>query len=457
MPKTIQTHANHKLLYKSPKGLNEDLIKKISEEKQEPEWMTEYRLKAFKLFTRIPMPTFGPSLSNLNLDNIHYYIKPQDRIKTRWEDVPQDIKDTFERLGVPEAERKFLAGTGAQFESEMVYHSIKKELAEKGVIFESIEQGLKNHPDLFKEYFGKIVPASDNKFAALNSAVWSGGSFIYIPKNVKLDLPLQAYFRMNTENLGQFERTLIIADEGADLHYMEGCTAPVYSTESLHAAVVEIVAKNNARIQYSTIQNWSENIYNLVTKRAFAYSNSEVVWLDCNIGSYMTMKYPAIYLLRDGAKGEVHSLAISSKDQQQDTGARIIHGADNTRSNIISKTIALDEGISTYRGIIKANKNIKNAKSKVKCDTLLLSPDAISNTYPQIKSNSRDFTIEHEASVSKINEEQLFYMKSRGLDEDEAASQIVNGFADPIVKRLPMEYALELNRLMEMEMEGSIA
>lgn len=443
-------------VYKSPKGLNEEVIRQISKQKNEPDWMLEYRLKAFEIFKKKPMPDWGADLSELDFENIHYYIRPQDREKRSWDDVPQEIKDTFEKLGIPEAERNFLAGTGAQFESEVVYHSLLESLQKQGVIFESTDVALQKYPEIFKEHFGKVVPASDNKFAALNSAVWSGGSFIYVPKGVHIELPLQAYFRINAENMGQFERTLIIADEGSSVHYLEGCTAPTYGSESLHSAVVEIIVKKGARVQYTTIQNWSQNVYNLVTKRAFAYRDAEMFWLDCNIGSKITMKYPAVYLMEPGAKGEIQSLAFSNKGQHQDAGAKIIHAAPNTNSKIVSKSISLGGGRSTYRGLLKVNKGAKNCKSHVACDALLLDDNSRSDTYPTMKIEEDSVAIAHEATVSKIGEEQLFYLMSRGLTEEQAATTIVNGFAKPIIKQLPMEYALELNRLLELEMEGSV-
>lgn len=443
-------------VFQTPKGLSEEVIREISKQKDEPEWMLNFRLSAYKIFKSKPMPTWGSDLSGIDFDNLHFYIRPQDKPKTAWEDVPIEIKETFDRLGVPQSERKFLAGTGAQFESEVVYHSLQQKLKDKGVIFESTDIALQKYPEIFKEYFGKIIPSSDNKFSALNSAVWSGGSFIYVPKNVHIELPLQAYFRINAENMGQFERTLIIADEGSSIHYVEGCTAPVYSTDSLHSAVVEIIVKKNARVQYTTVQNWSGNIYNLVTKRAFAYEDAEMFWLDCNLGSKVTMKYPAIYLMGERAKGEIYSLAIAGKGQHLDAGSKIIHAAKNTSSSVISKSISLKGGNSTYRGLVKINKNAKNSKNKVVCDALILDGESRSDTYPTIQSKEKDITTEHEATVSKIGEEQLYYLMSRGLTAQDANSLIVNGFAEPIVKELPMEYAVELTRLIEMEMEGSV-
>lgn len=443
-------------IYKSPKGLTKEIVETISRQKNEPKWMLDYRLKALEIFYKKPIPTWGGDLSDIDFDNIHYYIRPQDSSKTKWEDVPSEIKETFDKLGIPQAERKFLAGTGAQFESEVIYHSLQKELSEKGVIFESTDIALQKYPEYFTQYFGKIIPAIDNKFAALNSAVWSGGSFIYVPKNVHIELPLQAYFRINAENMGQFERTLIIADEGASVHYIEGCTAPTYSTNSLHSAVVEIIVRPRARVQYTTIQNWSNNVYNLVTKRAYAYKDAEMFWLDCNLGSKLTMKYPAVFLMEPGAKGEVQSLAFAGTNQHQDAGAKMVHLAPNTTSKIVSKSISKGGGRGTYRGLVKVVKGAKNVKSHISCDALILDKDSRSDTYPTMKIEEDEVAIAHEATVSKIGEEQLFYLMSRGLNAEEAASTIVNGFAKPIIKQLPMEYALELNRLLELEMTGSV-
>ena len=411
--------------------------------------MLETRLRAYKTYKNTPLPKWGPDLTRLNLKNIQYYLKPTDKPRTDWKDVPKEIKETFDRLGICEAEKEYFAGSGAQFESEMVYHSLKKDLKDLGVIFESTEQALQNHPKLFKKYFSKIVPASDNKFAALNTAVWSGGSFIYIPKGVHVDLLLHAYFRINAENMGQFERTLIVADEGSQMHYVEGCTAPLYSTQSLHAAVVEIVVEKNAHVQYTTLQNWANNINNLVTKRAHVHKNGEMMWLDCNLGSKINMKYPATYLLGEGAKGEMHSLAFAGKNQIQDTGGKMIHAAKNTSSKIVSKSISKDNGRASYRGLTKINKGATNSKNFVECHGLLLDNESKSDTYPQIQVEESDAALAHEATVSKISEDQLFYLKSRGLSEEEATSVIVNGFANPIIKQLPMEYAIEINRLIE--------
>ncbi len=412
--------------------------------------MLEFRLNALEIFLQKPMPSFGPSLEDLDFENINYYIRPDDKTHAKWEEVPPEIKDTFDKLGVPESERKFLAGTGAQFESEMVYHSLKEQLKEQGVIFESIEDGLKNHEELFKKHFAKVIPSSDNKFSALNSALWSGGSFIYIPKNIKLDLPLSAYFRMNTENLGQFERTLIITDENSYLHYIEGCTAPVYTTDSLHAAVVEIIAKEGSRMEYTTLQNWSKNVLNLVTKRAQVKKNAEMFWLDVNLGSKTTMKYPAIYLMEEGAKGEIQSLAFADKGQNIDAGAKIFHMAKNTSSLVLSKSVSKNGGISTYRGITKISENAKNSRAKITCDALILDEKSISNTYPVNDINDPNTNFEHEARVSKLSEEKMHYLMARGLSEKDASTMLINGFADPITKKLPMEYAVELNRLIDL-------
>jgi len=443
-------------VFTSKKGLNEEVIRDLSRQKSEPEWMLDFRLKAYEVFLEKHMPNWGADLSGIDFDNIHYYVRPQDKTKRKWEDVPAEIKNTFDKLGVPQAEQKFLSGSGAQFESEMVYHSLAKELAKKGVIFESTDDALKNHPGLFKKYFGTVVPAHDNKFSALNSAVWSGGSFIYVPKGVHIELPLQAYFRINIENMGQFERTLIIADEGSSVHYVEGCTAPTYSSDSLHSAVVEIVVKKGARVQYTTIQNWSGNVYNLVTKRASAFENAEMFWLDCNLGSKATMKYPSIILRERGAKGEIQSLAFASKGQHQDAGGKVIHLAPDTSSTIVSKSISKNGGRTTYRGLVKVIKGAKNVKTRVVCDALMLDPASRSDTYPTMDIKEKDVAIAHEATVASIGEDELFYLMSRGLSEEQAATLIVNGFASPIVRQLPMEYAVELNRLLALEMTGSV-
>jgi Fe-S cluster assembly protein SufB len=444
------------LVFKARKGLDREVVLQISAMKGEPEWMLEFRLKALEHFLQRPMPTWGGDLSQLNLDEIYFYAKPTEKEGRSWDEVPENIKETFNRLGIPEAEQKFLSGVGAQYESEMVYHSIQEHLAKQGVIFKSIENGLRDHPDLFREYFGKVIPIEDNKFAALNSAVWSGGSFVYIPPGVKVDLPLQAYFRINTAELGQFERTLIIADEGSQAHYVEGCTAPIYSTESFHSGVIEIVVKRGARIRYTTIQNWSTNMYNLVTQRALVYSGATMEWVDANLGSKLTMKYPSCYLLEDGAHGEILSMAFARSGQHQDTGGKVLHFAPNTSSKITSKSISKGKGRASYRGLLKVHKGAKNMKSNVVCDALLLDHESRSDTYPYIEIDEDDVTIGHEATVSKVGEEQLFYLMSRGLSEEEATTMVVSGFIEPLVKELPMEYAVEMNRLIQLQMEGSI-
>ncbi len=443
-------------VYKAPKGLNEDVIRKISEMKEEPEWMLEYRLKALKHFLERPMPTWGPDLSELDFDSITYYVKPAERESRSWDEVPEEIKRTFERLGIPEAEQKFLAGVGAQFESEMVYHRIKEELERLGVIFVSIEEGLKKYPDLFRRYFGKVVPYTDNKFAALNAAAWSGGSFIYIPPGVKVEQPLQAYFRLNMPDIGQFERTLIIVDEGAEAHYVEGCTAPMYSTYSLHTGVIEIVVKRGARFRYTTIQNWSTNVFNLVTQRALVHQDAHMEWVDANIGSKVTMKYPSCYLLEPGAHGEILSMAFAKDGQVIDNGGKVLHFAPNTTSKIVSKSVSKGTGRASYRGLVKVHQGAKGVKSHVVCDALLIDEHSRSDTYPYIEIEEDDVTIGHEASVSRVSEEQVFYLRSRGLSEEEAVTMVVAGFIEPLVRELPMEYAVELNRLVQLEMEGSV-
>ncbi len=442
--------------FKARKGLDHDIVDQISDMKGEPDWMREFRHKSLDIYLSKPVPTWGADLSDIDYDDIYYYVKPTQDSGESWDDVPDDIKNTFEKLGIPEAERKFLAGVGAQYESEMVYHSLKEEWEKLGVIFVSIEDGLKHHEELFKEYFATIIPPTDNKYAALNSAVWSGGSFIYVPPGVVLDIPLQAYFRINAEALGQFERTIIIVDEGAGLHYIEGCTAPTYARDSLHSGVIEIVVKKNARCRYTTIQNWSNNVYNLVTQRALAYEGATMEWVDSNLGSKITMKYPAVFMLGAGAHAEILSVAFAGKGQHLDAGGKVVHAAPNTSSKIISKSISKDGGRSSYRGLLKVGKGATNSKSQVVCDALLLDPESRSDTYPYIEIAEDDVEVGHEASVSKIGEEQLFYLKSRGISEDEAASMIVGGFIEPLVKELPMEYAVELNRLIQLQMEGSI-
>ncbi len=443
-------------VFKTRKGLDEEIVRQISEKKNEPEWMLEFRLKALKHYESRPMPTWGGKLDELNLDEIYFYTKPTSEESRTWDDVPDDIKETFEKLGVPEAEQKFLAGVGAQYESEMVYHSIQEHLAEQGVIFKSIEQGLIDHEELFKEYFSTIVPIEDNKFAALNSAVWSGGSFVYVPPGVKVEMPLQAYFRINSPDQGQFERTIIIIDEGAEAHYVEGCTAPVYTSDSFHSGVIEIVVKKNARFRYTTIQNWSNNMYNLVTQRAIVHEQGTMEWVDANLGSKLTMKYPSCYLMGKGSHGEILSMAFAGSGQHQDTGGKMIHLADDTSSQIISKSISKSNGRASYRGLLKIEKELKNIKSNVVCDALLLDDQSRSDTYPYIEIDSQDVTVGHEASVSKVGEDQLFYLMSRGMSEDQAAAMVVSGFIEPLVKELPMEYAIEMNRLIQLQMEGSI-
>jgi Fe-S cluster assembly protein SufB len=444
-------------VFQSPrKGLDREIVEQISSMKGEPDWMLEFRLKALDHFESRPMPNWGGDLDSLNLDEIYFYTKPTDGESRDWEDVPDTIKETFDKLGIPEAEQKFLAGVGAQYESEMVYHNIKEHLAEQGVIFKSIEDGLREHEDLFREYFGTVVPIEDNKFAALNSAVWSGGSFVYVPAGVTVDMPLQAYFRINTADMGQFERTLIIVEEGANVHYVEGCTAPVYTTDSFHSGVIEIVVKKGARMRYTTVQNWSTNMYNLVTQRAIVNEKATMEWVDANLGSKLTMKYPSCYLVGEGAHGEILSLAFASKGQHQDTGGKIIHVAPNTSSVVTSKSISKDSGRASYRGLLKVHPEASNSSSNVVCDALLLDDLSRSDTYPYIEIDAQDVTIGHEASVSKVGEEQLFYLMSRGLTEQEATTMVVAGFIEPLVKELPMEYAVEMNRLIQLQMEGSI-
>jgi Fe-S cluster assembly protein SufB len=445
-------------LFRSDRGLNEKVVREISAQKDEPEWMLEFRLKALKIYNSKPMPEWGGDLSNLNsvLDDIYFYVRPQEKMERSWDDVPESIKETFEKLGIPEAEREILAGVGAQYESEMVYHSLKEEWEKQGVIFDSIEDGLKNHPELFRKYFSTVIPAADNKFAAMNSAVWSGGSFVYIPPGVELDTPLQAYFRVNQEQMGQFERTLIIADEGSRAHYIEGCTAPVYSTDSFHSGVIEIVVLPGAHFRYTTIQNWSNNMYNLVTQRALVHENATMEWLDGNLGSKLTMKYPSCYLVGEGAHGSILSIAYSGDGQHQDTGGKVIHAAPRTTSSIVSKSISKGTGRSSYRGLCKVYEGATQSKSNVECDALLINDTSRTDTYPYIEIEERDANVGHEATVSKIGDEQLFYLTSRGIPEEEAMALIVRGFIEPIAKLLPLEYAVELNRLIELEMEGSV-
>src|SRR5574338_1502303 len=442
--------------FKSQKGLSREVVENISRMKDEPQWMLEFRLKALEHFQKRPMPNWGPSLKDLNFDEIYFYVKPTEKSEKSWDDVPDDIKRTFDKLGVPEAERKFLAGLGAQYESEMVYHSIQEHLEKQGVIFLSIEDGLKKHPDLFREYFGTVIPIEDNKFAALNSAVWSGGSFVYVPKGIKVDLPLQAYFRLNVANIGQFERSLIIADEGAQVHYVEGCTAPSYTTDSFHSGVIEIIVKKDARVRYTTIQNWSNNVYNLVTQRAMAHEGATMEWIDGNLGSKVTMKYPSCYLVGPGAHAEILSMAFAGPGQHQDAGGKVVHFAPHTSSKITSKSISRGGGRASYRGLLKVYKGADDVRSNVVCDALLLDPQSRSDTYPYIEIDDSDVTVGHEATVSKVSDEQLFYLMSRGLSEEEATTMVVSGFIEPLVKELPMEYAVEMNRLIQLQMEGSI-
>jgi Fe-S cluster assembly protein SufB len=446
--------------YKSEKGLNEDVVRTLSAMKGEPEWMLKRRLKALAIYFKKPVPLTGmwanPRLAELDDQDIYYYVRPGEKAEKSWDDVPQNIRDTFEKLGIPEAEQKFLAGVGAQYESEVVYHSLRAEWEKLGVIFLDTDSALREYPEVFKEYFGTIIPAADNKYAALNTAVWSGGSFVYVPKGVKVDIPLQAYFRINAENMGQFERTLIIVDEGAEVHYIEGCTAPVYTTNSLHSAVVEIIVKEGGKCRYTTIQNWSNNIFNLVTKRAVAYKNASMEWVDGNIGSRLTMKYPSVYLLGEGAKGEVLSVAYAGTGQHQDAGAKMVHAAPNTTSRITNKSVSKNGGRTTYRGLVKVLPGAVNATSNVVCDALILDEQSASDTIPYIEIEENRATLAHEATVGKIGVEQLFYLRSRGLSESEALSMIVLGFMEPFTRELPMEYAVELNRLIQMEMEGSV-
>lgn len=448
-------HTDSKPVFRVRKGLDADIVREISEMKGEPEWMRDFRLRSYEIFESKPMPKWGGAV-DINFQEIYYYLKPTDHQGTTWDDVPQAIKDTFDKLGIPEAERKFLSGVKAQFESEVVYGSLKEDLSAKGVIFTDTDSAVREHPELVRQYFSTIIPPDDNKFAALNSAVWSGGSFIYIPPGVKIEFPLQAYFRINAENMGQFERTLIIVDEGAEVHYVEGCTAPMYSTESLHSAVVEIVVKRGGRCRYTTIQNWANNIYNLVTKRAMAYRDATMEWVDGNLGSRLTMKYPAVYMMEPGARGEILSIAFASAGQHQDAGAKLVHCAPNTTGQIISKSISKNGGRSSYRGLVRVEKGAKHAKTNVVCDALILDSKSRSDTYPYIEVAEQESSVGHEASVSKIGEEQLFYLMSRGLSEAEASTMIVNGFIEPLVKELPMEYAVEMNRLIQLQMEGSV-
>ena len=449
-------HDDVEPVFSTGDGLTEDVVREISRVKGEPEWMLDFRLKSLEQFNKMPMQEWGPDLSDIDFSKIKYYQKPSDKPARDWDDVPDKIKETFEKIGIPEAERAYLAGASAQYESEVVYHNMEKELEEKGIIFKDTDSALRENEELFREYFASVVPAADNKFAALNSAVWSGGSFIYVPKNVKLDTPLQAYFRINSENMGQFERTLIIADEGASVNYVEGCTAPVYSTSSLHSAVVEIIVHKDAHVRYTTIQNWANNVYNLVTKRTFVHENGNMEWVDGNLGSKLTMKYPNCVLLGEGAKGSTLSIAFASKGQVQDAGAKMIHKAPNTSSTIVSKSISKNGGKVIYRGIVHFGRKAKGARSNIECDTLILDNESTSDTIPYNEVFNDNISLEHEAKVSKVSEEQLFYLMSRGISEEEATEMIVMGFIEPFTKELPMEYAVEMNRLIKFEMEGSI-
>lgn len=444
--------------FKAKKGLDASVVKAMSAMKKEPKWMTEFRLKALKIFFERPMPTWGGDLSKINFDNYYYYIRPtKDRAET-WGDLPKEIKDTYDKIGIPEAEKKYLAGVSAQYESEVVYESVQKELTKQGVVFMDTDSALKKYPDIFEQYFGKIIPPHDNKFAALNSAVWSGGSFVYVPKGVKVTLPLQAYFRINAENIGQFERTLIVAEEGSYVHYIEGCTAPIYQSDSdsLHAAVVEIIVKKNARVRYTTVQNWSNNVYNLVTKRTRVEENGFMEWIDCNLGSCLTMKYPSCYLMEKGARGEVLSIAYAGRGQHQDAGAKMFHFAPNTSSRIVSKSISKDGGRTSYRGLVMVRPGAKNSSVYVSCDALILDEASRSDTYPYMKIKENDVEVQHEATVEKLGDEKLFYLMSRGLSRTDAEGLLVNGFIEPITREIPLEYSIELNRLINLEMAGSV-
>src|SRR5438874_6713315 len=449
-------HDEENYVFKSERGLSAEVVAAISERKNEPDWMRKFRLKSLEYFMARPLPEWGGDLSQIDFDNIYYYIKPTEEQANTWEDLPADIKNTWDRLGIPEAERKFLAGVGAQYESEVVYHKLQEKLESQGVIFKDMDSGLRDHEELVKQYFGTIIPQNDNKFAALNSAVWSGGSFIYVPPGVSIEMPLQAYFRINAENMGQFERTLIIVDEDAYVHYVEGCTAPIYSSDSLHSAVVEIIVKKNARCRYTTIQNWSNNVYNLVTKRAACHQGARMEWVDGNIGSKVTMKYPAVYMLGEHASGEVLSIAFAGEGQHQDAGAKMVHAAPNTSSTIVSKSVARGGGRTSYRGLVQVQEGATHSKSTVRCDALLVDQISRSDTYPYVDVREDDVAMGHEATVSKVSEDQLFYLMSRGMSEEEAMAMIVRGFIEPIARELPMEYALELNRLIELQMEGAV-
>ena len=450
-------HDDAEPMVKLPKGLSPAVVNTISDIKDEPDWMRAIRLKALDHFNSRPMPEWGGELGEIDFDNIHYYVRATDRDESSWEDVPGYIKDTYDKLGIPEAEKQgLLAGVGAQYDSEVVYHNIREDLEEKGVLFLGTDQALREHPEIVKQHFATVIPANDNKFAALNTAVWSGGSFIYVPPGVEVDIPLQAYFRINSEDMGQFERTLIIADEGASVHYVEGCTAPIYSSDSLHSAVVEIICKPGSNVRYTTIQNWSNNVYNLVTKRAVAQRDAVMTWVDGNLGSKLTMKYPAVYLMEPGAHGEVLSIASAGQGQHQDAGAKIVHAAPHTTSVITSKSLSMDGGRSTYRGLLKVYEGAEHCRSNVRCDALMLDEHSRSDTYPTMEIDEKQVDIGHEATVSKVGDEQLFYLMARGISEEEATKMIVNGFVEPIIKSLPLEYAVEMNRLIELQMDGAI-
>lgn len=449
-------HDKDVSIFRSGKGLTDEIVKEISKIKEEPQWMLDFRLKSLEIFYKKPMPQWGGDLSGLDFDAITYYVKPSERSEKSWDEVPEEIKNTFDKLGIPEAEQKYLAGVSAQYESEVVYHNMEKELEDQGIVFKDTDTAVKENEELFREHFAKVIPPSDNKFSALNSAVWSGGSFIYVPKGAKVETPLQAYFRINSENMGQFERTLIIADEGSSVHYVEGCTAPVYSTDSLHSAVVEIIVKKDAYCRYTTIQNWAPNVYNLVTKRAVADEGATMEWVDGNIGSKLTMKYPSIIMRGEGAKGTVLSIAIAGRGQHQDAGAKVMHLAPNCSSTIVSKSISKQGGKVTYRGIANFGRKSDGSKSKIECDTLIMDNESTSDTIPYNEIYNNNIALEHEATVSKVSEEQLFYLMSRGVGEQEATEMIVMGFIEPFTKELPMEYAVEMNRLISFEMEGSI-
>jgi Fe-S cluster assembly protein SufB len=449
-------HDPEQYVFKTRKGIDEDIVRQISKIKNEPEWMLDFRLKALKHFNQRVMPKWGVDLSSIKFEEIYYYLKPTERQGDTWEDVPEYIKNTFDKLGIPEAERKFLGGVGAQYDSEVIYHKIREDLEKQGVVFLDMDSGVKQYPEIVKKYFGTIIPYADNKFAALNSAVWSGGSFVYVPKGVKVELPLQAYFRINAKNVGQFERTLIITEPGASVSYVEGCTAPIYSSDSLHSAVVELIALEGSKIRYTTIQNWSNNVYNLVTKRAFAYKNATVEWVDGNLGSKVTMKYPAVFLMEEGARADILSVAFAGKGQILDAGGKVVHLAPNTTSKIVNKSVSKDGGKTIYRGLLKVVPGAYNVKSNVTCDALILDKDSASDTIPYMQVNEKKVSIGHEASVGKVSEEQLFYLMSRGLSEEQAMTMIVSGFIEPFTKELPVEYAVELNRLISLNMEGSV-